>query len=114
MNIYSFSFNTKLLQLIFHSSHLLGRSPANAHTWAGKTDHGDRTGISYKSHCYPEFATQDFLVVYKSVVTDSQEQYFYYCKILRIAGERSNVHCFNVPPVFCKCNVLVAQLTFCS
>src|SRR5450759_2814936 len=44
MNIYSFSFNTKLLQLIFHSSHLLGRSPAYAHTWAGKSRVGK--GIS--------------------------------------------------------------------
>jgi hypothetical protein len=30
-----------------------------------------------KTHCCPEFATQDFLVVYKSVVTDLQQQYFY-------------------------------------
>jgi hypothetical protein len=30
-----------------------------------------------QAHCCPEFATQDFLVVYKSVVTDLQQQYFY-------------------------------------
>jgi hypothetical protein len=27
---------------MFHSSHLFGRSPANAHTWAEKTDHGEK------------------------------------------------------------------------
>jgi hypothetical protein len=30
-----------------------------------------------QAHCCPEFATQDFLVVYKSVVTNLQQQYFY-------------------------------------
>jgi hypothetical protein len=44
------------------------------------------------THCCPEFVTQDFsliIIVYKSVVTDYGQQYFYYFIILRIARGKS-------------------------